>query len=121
EADNETEDTGDIMNKCRTYYHLIVKTKRVEEVYGVKRIRAVLFETRSTRWASVLRQVPKRAAISNQPSSLFWFTASEFFTQPVPEQRSGRSLPAHLARPEMIFDRRWLCSADDALHSLIDL
>src|SRR5205085_2894827 len=71
EADNETEDTGDIMNKMRAYYHLIVKTKRVEQVYGVRRIRAVLFETRSTHWASILRQVPKRAAVSNQPLSLF--------------------------------------------------
>ena len=120
EADNETEDTGDIMNKMRAYYHLIVKTKQVEQVYGVRRIRAVLFETRSTHWASILRQVPKRPVVSNQPSSLFWFTASEFFTRLLPEQGSGRIVPAYLANPTIIFDRRWLCGADDELHSLID-
>jgi hypothetical protein len=119
EADRATEDTGRIMDKMRAYYQLIVRHKKVKEAYGAERVRAVLFETTSTHWADVLRGVATRPQVSSKPSQLFWFTSGEFFTRPV-EIGQGSSVPAFHAFPSMLFDSRFVCAADDTLHSLIE-
>jgi|ERR1044072_2438027 hypothetical protein len=119
EADRGTEDTGRIMDKMRSYYYLIVKYKKAREAYGAERVRAVLFETTSIHWADVLRTVATRPQISNRPSQLFWFTSGEFFTRPV-DVGQGSSVPAFHSFPEMLFDTRFVCAADNNLHSLIE-
>jgi hypothetical protein len=119
EADRGTEDTGRIMDKMRAYYHLIVKYKKGREAYGAQRVRAVLFETTSIHWADVLRGVATRPQVSNRPSQLFWFTSGEFFTRPV-EIGQGSSVPAFHAFPEMLFDTRFVCPADNTIHSLTE-
>lgn len=119
EADRATENTGRIMDKMRAYYQLIVRHKKIRDALGAERVRAVLFETTSTHWADVLRGVATRPEVSNRPSQLFWFTSSEFFTRPI-QIGQGSPVPAFHAFPSMLFDNRFVCAADDILHSLTE-
>jgi hypothetical protein len=120
EADRHRTNTNKYNKKLRAHFHFAVKQKkRLKEIYGLDRIRAVLTETIDDEWAERLRQAANHITVSGpKPSPLFWFTTSRLFTEEV--QRGQRLIPAHLERPDIVFRRIWASPVDDSLHSLID-
>jgi hypothetical protein len=123
EADRKHTSTKKHNRKLRAHFHYIVKQRRHEEHYGVKRIRAVLIETTDMYWADELREAAKHFTVSgNKPSPLFWFTTSRLFTEPVETEENGRkrSVPSFILRPEIILKRIWASPVDDTLYSLFD-
>jgi hypothetical protein len=123
EADRKHTSTKKHNRKLRAHFHYIVKQRRHEEHYGVKRIRAVLIETTDMYWADDLRAAARHPTVSGpKPSPLFWFTTSELFTRPQEIEESGRkrSVPIHLLKPEVVFKKVWASPVDDTLYSLFD-
>jgi hypothetical protein len=116
EADRHRTDSNKYNKKLRAHFHFAVKQKqRLQEAYGLKRIRAVLTETIDDEWAERLRSAARFPIVSgSKPSPLFWFTTSRLFTQ----TNEGKQ-PAYLTRPEIIFKNIWATPVDDTLHSLI--
>ena len=82
EADRKTTNTTKFRRKLKAHYEFIVGQRKHQEEYGIRRIRAVLVETLDGPWAEVLREAAGDRTVSSQPSSLFWFTTSEIFTDP---------------------------------------
>jgi Replication-relaxation len=123
EADRHRTNTHKYNKKLRAHFYFVVKQKKQEQAYGVKRIRAVLTETTDDEWAERLREAAGHVTVSGAKASpLFWFTTSRLFTQEarVKEGSKERSLPAHLRRPDIVLSHIWASPVDNTLHSLID-
>jgi hypothetical protein len=123
EADRKHTSTKKHNRKLRAHFHYIVKQRRHEVDYGIKRVRAVLIETIDDAWADELRSAAAHPVVSgNKPSPLFWFTTSRLFTEPVEIEQNGKwlSAPSFLIRPEIILKRIWASPVDDTLYSLFD-
>jgi hypothetical protein len=119
EADRKTTSTTKHNRKLRAHFQFIVRQKRHELNYGIKRIRAVLIETLDDKWADNLRSAASEYPVSgNKPSPLFWFTTSRLFNQPQEEREGERSLPTYLTHPEIILQPIWATPADNQLYSL---
>lgn len=109
--------------KLRAHFHYIVKQRRHEEDYGVKRIRAVLIETIDDSWADDLRSAAAHPVVSgSKPSPLFWFTTSRLFTEKgeIKEGTRTRAVPRYLTNPGIVLKKIWASPVDDTLHSLLD-
>lgn len=123
EADRKTTSTHRHNKKLRAHFHYIVKQRRHEEHYGVKRIRAVLIETTKGEWAENLRAAARHPMVSGpKPSPMFWFTTSELFTQPVEIKKGSRirSIKRYLVEPSVILKWIWTTPAEDKLISFFD-
>jgi hypothetical protein len=123
EADRKHTSVKKHNRKLRAHFHYIVKQRRHEEDYGIKRVRAVLIETINDDWADTLRRGAAHPVVSgNKPSPLFWFTTSRFFITPVESTANGRKrqVPFYLERPEIVFKKIWASPVDDTLYSLLD-
>ena len=118
EADRKTSNATRFKQKLRAHFHFIVKQRKHEKAYGVKRIRAVVVETLDPNWAEHLRREAGDPVVSGAPSALFWFTPTNLLTKPV--EVSGKSLPLFLHSPGVIFDKRFATPVDDNLYSLLD-
>jgi hypothetical protein len=123
EADRRHTSTKKHNRKLRAHFHYIVKQRRHEEHYGVKRIRAVLIETTDMYWADDLREAAKHVTVSgNKPSPLFWFTTSQLFsdTEEVRDGERTRKVPLYLTKPEIVFKKVWASPVEDRLISILD-
>jgi len=123
EADRGTTSTETARLKFRTYFHFIVRAKKIREDYDVRRVRAVLVETTDKRRVEDLRAVARHPTVCRETASpLFWFTISPLFTktQKVEEGSRVRDVPHHLARPEVVFDKIWLPASHNTFCSLLD-
>lgn len=123
EADRKHTSLKKHNRKLRAHFHYIVKQRKHQEHYSVKRIRAVLIETISTSWAEELRHAAKHQTVSGPaPSMLFWFTTSELFTKEkeMPQGGRARKVPLFLIKPEIIFNCIFATPVDDTLYSILD-
>jgi hypothetical protein len=123
EADRKHTSTRKHNRKLRAHFHYVVKQRRHEEDYNVKRIRAVLIETTDMYWADNLRSAAGNPIVSgSKPSPLFWFTTSELFTKPQEIEKGvrKRTMPLHLLKPDIVFRKVWASPVDDTLYSLLD-
>jgi hypothetical protein len=122
EADRHRTNTHKFNKKLRAHFFFVVKQKKQQEVYGTKRIKAVLTETVDDEWAETLRQAASHVTVSgSKPSPLFWFTTSRLFTdEMVQEGSETKKLPTYLARPDIVLKQIWASPVDDTLHSLVD-
>ena len=126
EADRKNTVVKKFRKKLRAHFHFIVRQRKHEEHYGIKRIRAVLIETLDAGWAEELRQAARHFTVSGEKlTPLFWFTTSELFTKQheITEGKTvqrTRKVPQFLLRPEIVFDRIWATPVDNALHSLLE-
>lgn len=123
EADRKHTSIKKHNRKLRAHFHYIVKQRRHEADYGIKRVRAVLVETINDEWASDLRDAAAHPVVSgNKPSPLFWFTTSRLFTSPreITDGKVNRQVPYYLLNPGIIFKRIWASPVDDTLYSLLD-
>jgi hypothetical protein len=106
EADRQTESTKRIADKLRTYFHYVVKQRRHEEHFGIKRVRAVLIDTVNPEWSTQLQRAAGHPSVSGTKASpLFWFGSS-----------SDCEGKGHAA----ILDRIWRNATESSLHSLMD-
>jgi hypothetical protein len=120
EADRHRTNTHKYNKKLRAHFHFVVKEKKHQQVYGIKRVRAVLTETIDDDWAEGLRQAANHFTVSgSKPSPLFWFTTSRLFVQESPIA-GARALPTYLRQPDIVFRKIWASPVDDTFHSLID-
>lgn len=121
EADRHRTDTHKYNKKLRAHFHFAVKQKeRLQEAYGLKRIRAVLTETVDDDWADRLRQASGHVTVSGPKASpLFWFTTSRLFTHEIPIDRN-RAGPTYLVRPDIVFRKIWATPVNNTLYSLLD-
>lgn len=119
EADRHRTNTHKYNKKLRAHFHFVVKQKKHQQIYGIKRVRAVLTETIDDEWAEALRQAANHVTVSgSKPSPLFWFTTSRLFVQ---ESIAGtRASPIYLQQPDIVFRKIWATPVDDTFHSLID-
>jgi hypothetical protein len=123
EADRKHTSIKKHNRKLRAHFHYIVKQRRHEKYYGIKRVRAVLVETIDDDWADTLRSAAAHPVVSgSKPSPLFWFTTSRLFTQQIETENNGRKrqVPYYLLHPEIVFKRLWASPVDDTLYSLFD-
>lgn len=123
EADRNRSSVSRMVKKLRAYYHFLVKQRKQEQVYGISDVKAVLVETIDNDSASALRGAAQKPVVSGlEPSPLFWFTSSSFFTkkQQVADSESVRQLPLYLLKPDVIFKKIWLTVVSNTLYSLID-
>jgi hypothetical protein len=120
EADRHRTNVPRFNKKLRAHYHFVEKQRLHPKTYGVDRIKAVLTETVDDAWAEYLRQSADHFVVSgSNPSNLFWFTTSRFFTQVKGGAGSVR-LPVYLTAPEIVLAQIWATPVDDTLHSLLD-
>jgi protein involved in plasmid replication-relaxation len=106
EADRQTEGTRQITDKLRAYFQYILKQRRHEEHFGIKRVRAVLIDTVSSDWSKRLQEAAAHPPMSGpKPSALFWFGSST--------ELDGKG-------PSSIFERIWKPAAESSLRSLMD-
>jgi hypothetical protein len=121
EADRHRTNTHKYNKKLRAHFHFVVKQKRHQQVYGIKRVRAVLTETIDDEWAEALRQAANHVTVSgSKPSPLFWFTTSRLFVEEAQTAGQARALPTYLQQPDIAFRKIWASPVDDRFHSLID-
>lgn len=127
EAERKRNWTPKVLKKFRAHFQFTAKQRLHQQPpYGVDSIRAVLVESTDMPWAEHLRQQAAHPMVSGpKPSTLFWLTASEFFTKPVQVQdgKSTRTLPLFLNHPEIVFARIWATpqtQEGDPLSSLLD-
>jgi len=123
EADRKHTSIKKHNRKLRAHFHYIVKQRRHEEDYNIKRVRAVLIETIDDDWADTLRSAAAHPVVSGtKPSPLFWFTTSRLFTQQeeITEDGRKRKIANFLLRPEIVFKKIWASPVDDTLYSLLD-
>lgn len=124
EADRDTmTDPTDMKRKLRAHFHFIVKQHRHEELYGIRRVRAVLFEATRTRRADNLREQARHPVVSGRnPSALFWFTTAELYTKTEEVEEDGKAVqrPLFLLHPELIFKQIWASPVEDKLLSMVD-
>lgn len=106
EADRKTMNVPKMNRKFRSHFHYVVKQKKHQTDYGVKRIKAVLVESIDSAWANHLRINARHPLVSgNKPSPLFWFTTSELFERKIVGKKKEQ--PLYLDTPEAIFRRIW--------------
>jgi hypothetical protein len=115
EADRGSSNTSRYKMKLRAHWHYIFK-QQLQKLppYSVPRIKAVLTETLTQRWADNLREAAKENLVSgSKPSPLFWFTSSETLSawpagqEPPAKQTKSRLLSHALAEPHVIFTKIW--------------
>lgn len=117
EADRHRTNTTKYNKKLRAHFHFIVKQKRLQETYGINRIRAVLTETVDDEWAERLRSAATDTSVSgSKPSPLFWFTTSRLFEEHSSQDKNSK--PRYLEKPEIILSEIWATPVDDTFHSL---
>jgi hypothetical protein len=120
EADRHRTNTHKYNKKLRAHFYFVVKQKQHQQVYGIKRVRAVLTETIDDEWAEALRQAANHVTVSgSKPSPLFWFTTSRLFVQESPIA-GARALPTYLQQADIVFRKIWASPVDDTFHSLIE-
>ena len=100
-----------LLRKYRSHYQYVMQHKPLEH-FGVKRLRAVLTESPDTKRADFLRKLIRDPIVSKNPSPLFLFTTSQFFTRldsiQIGEQKDQvREVPRFLHKPETVFDPIW--------------
>ncbi|MDQ3819438.1 MAG: replication-relaxation family protein [Acidobacteriota bacterium] len=123
EADRKHTSIKKHNRKLRAHFHYIVKQRRHEQDYGIKRVRAVLIETIDDYWADDLRKAAAHPVVSgNKPSPLFWFTTSRLLTEKeeIKKGNQTRAVPRYLINPSIIFKKIWAAPVDDTLYSLLD-
>ena len=123
EADRKHTSIKKHNRKLRAHFHYIVKQRRQEQDYGIKRVRAVLIETVDDSWADSLRSAAAHPAVSgSKPSPLFWFTTSRLFMQQIETDENGRKrqVPYYRLHPEIVLKKIWASPVDDTLYSLFD-
>jgi hypothetical protein len=103
EADRNRTSLPKMLVKLKAHFEF-VRQKKHQDVFRIKRVRAVLIETLDTKWAEELRQ----ASAPICPVPLFWFTASEIFSSPF------------LAHPEIVLKKVWATTGNDAVVALSD-
>jgi len=119
EADRKTSTAVRFRTKLRGYFHYIVKQRRHEAKYGIKRARAVLIESLDVPWVETLKAVGRDPlVVGPKPSELFWFTHSGTFNSGVPNGK-GRPEPHFVLRPAVMFERIW-STTEHKLLSLLD-
>lgn len=114
EADRDHTSTSKHNLKLRAHFNYLVKQKRQREDYGINGVR-VLVESTHDATTNRLRLASRHPVVSgNTPSSLFWFTTSEVFTQPIQVQKYGKAVtvPLFLEKPEQVFRKIWLTPQD---------
>ena len=115
EADRKTTNIPKMLKKLKAHFEFI-RQKKHQELYGIRRIRAVLVETLDTKWAEELRQ----ASASICPLPLFSFTASEIFAVEKPNPDRKGTLALFLMRPEIVLHGVWVSTAGDRVLTLDD-
>ncbi len=114
-----------LLRKYRSHYQYVMQHKPLEH-FGVKRLRAVLTESPDTKRADFLRKLIRDPIVSRNPSPLFLFTSSQFFTrvdtiQTGEQEGEVREVPRCLHKPETVLDRIWASPLKNAtLVSLLD-
>ena len=106
-----------MITKLKAHFEFIRQKKHQQE-YGIQRVRAVLIETLDTKWAEELRQASAEVC----PVPLFWFTATEIFTadKPIANGNRARTFPLFLLQPEIVLQKVWAVSVEDAIFALTD-
>ena len=89
----------------------MIQNKPLEH-FGVKRLRAVLTESPDIKRADYLRKLIRDPIVSKNPSPLFLFTSSEFFTsvdtiQTGEQEGEVQQVPRFLHKPETVLERIW--------------
>ncbi len=100
EADRGTMSVPRIIDKLLAHLHFILQKKTLE-IYGFKRLRAVLFETTDSKRAEDIRAAINEHPVLRQAGELFWFTVSS-------------------AVNEKLFEKIWLPADVEELKSLSD-
>ena len=105
-------------------YPYVLQNKPLEH-FGVKRLRAVLTESPDRNRADYLRKLIRDPIVSKNPSPLFLFTSSEFFTsldtiQSGEQENEVEQLPRFLHKPETVLCRIWASPQNTSLVSLFD-
>jgi hypothetical protein len=123
EADRKTtQERKRVVRKLRAHFQYIVKQKKHETEYGVKRIKAVLIETIDDEWAAHLCKTATHPIVcGSKPTSLFWFTTSRLFEHGLDMNEPERpKRDFFLSKPEVVFGGIWAKSAANSLCSLLD-
>ena len=111
EADRGTSNTSRYKMKLRAHWHFIYKQQLHKlPPYSVPRIKAVLTETLTQKWANSLCHAAKENLVSGpKPSPLFWFTSSEALSAKPGENitQQGQASRRQLAEPHVIFTKIW--------------
>ncbi len=112
-----------LLRKYRSHFQFVTQDKPLEH-FGVKRLRAVLTESPDRKRADFLRKLIRDPIVSRNPSALFLFTSSEFFTSFDTIQTGEGEVqqgPRFLHKPETVLDRIWASPLKNAtLVSLLD-
>ena len=99
-----------LLRKYRGHYQFVTQDKPLEH-FGVQRVRAVLTESPDKEKADSLRKLIRDPIVSRNPSPLFLFTISEFFTRldtiQTDEEGKVREVPRFLHKPETVLERIW--------------
>ena len=108
----------------RSHFEFVIQDKPLEH-FGVKRLRAVLTESPDTKRADYLRNLIRDPIVSKNPSALFLFTSSEFFTRidsiQIGEQEDEvQQVPRFLHKPETVLGRIWAGPQNTTLVNLLD-
>lgn len=121
EADRARTSGARFQEKLRAHFHYVVKQRRHAAHYGVNRIRAVLIETLTPRWADHLRRAAQHPLVSGpRPSPLFWFTPSTLFTHGPQPQAAEPTTPYFWQNPGIVFSQIWATPVDETLYGLLD-
>lgn len=115
EADRNRTSIPKMMKKLKAHFEFI-RQKKHQELYGIKRLRAVLIETLDAKWAEELRQ----ASAEICPVPLFWFTASQIFSVEKPIANGKGRIPLFLMRPEIVLRKVWATTQSDSVVALGD-
>jgi len=100
-----------LLRKYRSHFQFVIQNKPLEH-FGVKRLRAVLTESPDRKRADYLRKLIRDPIVSKNPSPLFLFTSSEFFTsvdtiQTGEQEGEVQQVPRFLHKPETVLERIW--------------
>ena len=116
----------DLLDKYRAHYEFVRQDKH-QEHFGVRRIRAVLTEAPDYAQANFLRELSAHPVVlggRRNPSPLFWFTTSEFFTKLLDVEEGQQAkrtskLARWLVDPTTIAQPIWFTPVDDEPQSLL--
>lgn len=113
EADRGTSTLSRMHDKLAAHYEFILQAKHCT-VYGIKRLRAILFEASSVDRAERLREIAYKIC---RDIELFWFTSSEVFLKPSRKTAAGRA-QTFLDSPEIILAPIWISQLGEDLKPL---
>lgn len=125
EYERGTATTAKVNRKLRAHLHFILQ-KRHQAVYQVRRIRAVLVETPTGRWAETLRQAAAHPMASGRkPTELFWFAGASLLSALVrmdieKGKRCLVNVPRFVTEPLAVWEKVWKTSAHEESLSLLD-